>query len=102
MLALLLEMIVKEEANMKYINANMILPDELVAELQNYVQAGYLYIPAKDGARRSWGELSGYRKELDRRNAAIITAYHDGTPMEALADRYHLSTHTIKKIIYQK
>lgn len=87
---------------MKYINANLILPGELVEELQKYMQAGYLYVPAKEQARRSWGELSGYRKELDRRNAAIISEYHDGTPIEALADRHHLSPHTIKKIIYQK
>lgn len=33
---------------MKYINANAILPDMLVEELQKYVQAEYIYIPAKD------------------------------------------------------
>lgn len=87
---------------MKYINATLILPDELVEELQKYVQAGYLYVPAKGEARRSWGELSGYRKELDRRNTAILSQYRGGTALEALADRYHLSIHAIKKIIYQK
>ena len=54
---------------MKYINADMILPDSLVKELQKYVQAGYIYIPAIEEQHRSWGELSGYRKELDLRNA---------------------------------
>ena len=39
---------------MKYINANAILPDVLVEELQKYVQAGYIYIPAKDEQRKSW------------------------------------------------
>ena len=34
---------------MKYINANVILPDELVEELQKYVQAGYIYVPAREG-----------------------------------------------------
>lgn len=32
---------------MKYINANEILPVRLVEELQKYMQAGYIYIPAK-------------------------------------------------------
>ena len=32
---------------MKYTNATLILPDELVEELQKYIQAGYLYVPAK-------------------------------------------------------
>ena len=32
---------------MKYVNANAILPEELVKELQEYLQAGYIYVPAK-------------------------------------------------------
>ncbi len=50
---------------MKYINANEILPVRLVEELQKYMQAGYIYIPAKAEQHKSWGELSGYRKELE-------------------------------------
>lgn len=87
---------------MKYINANLILPDELVQELQKYMQAGYIYIPAKEERRKSWGELSGYRKELDQRNAAILSEYHRGISVETLADRYCLSIYAIRKIIYQK
>ena len=44
---------------MKYINAKTILPKALIEELQNYVQAGYIYVPAKEEQRKSWGELSG-------------------------------------------
>lgn len=53
---------------MKYINANEIFPIRLVEELQKYVQAGYVYIPAKTKQHKSWGELSSYRKELEDRN----------------------------------
>ena len=87
---------------MKYINANAILPDVLVEELQKYVQAGYIYITAKDEQRKSWGELSGYRKELKRRNQRIVSEYRQGTSVEELADRYYLSIYAIRKIIYQK
>lgn len=87
---------------MKYINANAILPDMLVEELQKYVQAGYIYIPAKDEQHKSWGELSGYRKELAKRNAVIIMEYENGVSMAELADRYFLSVSAIRKIIYQK
>jgi len=45
---------------MKYVNANDILPDILIEELQKYVQAGYIYIPVKGEQHKSWGELSGY------------------------------------------
>ena len=87
---------------MKYINANAILPDVLVEELQKYVQAGYIYIPAKDEQRKSWGELSGYRKELKRRNQRIVSEYRQGTSVEERADRYNLSIYAIRKIIYKK
>lgn len=87
---------------MKYINANTILPDMLIEELQKYIQAGYIYIPAKNEQHKSWGELSGYRKELNKRNKVIITEYKRGTSMENLAERYHLSIYAIRKIIYHK
>ena len=87
---------------MKYINANTILPAALVKELQKYIQAGYIYVPAKDEQRKSWGELSGYRKELKRRNQRIVSEYRQGTSVEELADRYYLSIYAIRKIIYQK
>lgn len=87
---------------MKYINANAILPKELVKELQEYLQAGYIYIPAKEEQRKSWGELSGYREELVKRNRAIISEYQNGLSIEKLAKRYHLSVYAIRKIIYEK
>ncbi len=87
---------------MKYRNANEILPVMLVEELQKYVQAGYIYIPAKTEQHKSWGELSGYRKELDDRNRKIISDYKQGMSVEKLADFYHLSVYAIRKIIYQK
>lgn len=87
---------------MKYINASEILPDMLVEELQQYVQAGYIYIPAKDEQHKSWGELSGYRKELNKRNEAIIDKYQNGASIEEPADEYYLSVYAIRKIIYQK
>lgn len=87
---------------MKYINANTILPDMLVEELQKYVQAGYIYIPAKDEQHKSWGELSGYRKELNERNEIIIKKYQNGVSIGELAEEYYLSVYAIRKIIYQK
>ena len=87
---------------MRYKNAQDIIPDHLLEELQKYVQAGYIYIPAKDEQHKSWGELSGYRKELNKRNEAIIDKYQNGASIEELADEYYLSVYAIRKIIYQK
>lgn len=87
---------------MKYLNANTVLPDVLIAQLQNYVQGEYLYIPAKKNRRKGWGERSGYRKEIDARNEKILQARASGVSIDALAETYSLSVHAIKKIIYQK
>ena len=87
---------------MKYVNATAILPDMLVNALQEYVQAGYVYVPAKQEQRKSWGELSGYREELTKRNAAIMIDYNKGVSVDELAERYSLSVYAIRKIIYKK
>ena len=54
------------------------------------MQAGYIYIPAKTEQHKSWGEVSGCRKELEDRNKRIISDYKQGISMENLADSYHL------------
>lgn len=87
---------------MKHYNAAAVLPAALLGELQRYVQGGYLYVPARAGSRKAWGEASGYRQELNRRNEAIRTERRQGTPLERLAQDYHLSVSTIRKILYQK
>ncbi|WP_409342246.1 CD3324 family protein [Paenibacillus sp. MBLB4367] len=60
---------------MRYINANEILPIELIEKLQDFVQGEYIYIPAIKDQHKNWGELSGFREEIDRRNSEIIQAY---------------------------
>ena len=65
LLALLLDYLIKEEACiMKYINASTILPDELVEELQKYVQAGYIYIPAKTSSIRTGANCPAIGRNL--------------------------------------
>ena len=93
---------INEGARMKYINAETLLPDGLVKELQQYIQGGYLYVLANAAERRHWGELSGYRTELQQRNREIIGEYRNGVSVESLAERYHLSVYGIRKIIYRK
>ena len=39
--------------HLKYINAKTLLPEALVEELQNYIQAGYIYVPAKEEIGRA-------------------------------------------------
>ena len=74
---------------MKYVNAKAVLPYHLVEELQEYIQAGYIYIPAREDRHRAWGEQSGCRRELAERNAGIVDAYRQGVSLEELGDKYY-------------
>ena len=102
MLALLLDNHLKEEVRMKYINAKDLLPDTLVKELQSYIQGGYIYVPTEQTQQKRWGEVSGYRRQLQQRNRHIIEEYQKGISMDCLAEKYCLSVYAIRKIIYQK
>lgn len=86
---------------MKYIKANSILPISLIEELQNYIQGGYIYIPSKNGNKKGWGELSGYKREIEKRNKKIRMDYKHGKSLEELSKSYFLSIHSIRKIIYK-
>jgi len=87
---------------MKYINAKILLPDDLVKELQRYIQGGYVYVPTDQTQQKRWGEVSGYRQELKQRNDRITEEYRQGASIEYLAEEYCLSLSAIRKIIYQK
>ena len=87
---------------MKYRNAKALLPDALVRELQRYIQGGYLYVPTEQEQKKRWGEASGYRQELQWRNRQIRGQYQQGCSVDSLAEKYCLSVHAIRKIIYQK
>lgn len=86
---------------MKYIKADSILPITLIEELQNYIQGGYIYIPSKNENKKGWGELSGYKREIEKRNKKIRMDYKHGKSIEELSKSYFLSIHSIRKIIYK-
>lgn len=86
---------------MKYENAKDIFPQELLREIQKYTQGKIIYIPiCKE--KQPWGELSGYKQYLNKRNVEIKRKFTDGICIEALADEYWLSVESIKKIVYSK
>jgi len=90
---------IKEKARMKYVNANTLLPAVLVEELQGYIQGGYIYVPVRQDQPKHWGELSGYREELEKRNREIIRSFKAGDSMEYLAEKYYLSVYAIRNLV---
>ncbi|MGN7170084.1 CD3324 family protein [Paenibacillus cellulositrophicus] len=87
---------------MKYVNADIIFPEELLKEIQKYIQGSMVYIPTPEGQRKKWGENSGSRKHLSLRNETIRQQYIDGATIDELSDQFCLSIDSIRKIIYSK
>ena len=85
---------------MPYINADGLLPPELLREVQRYVQGTMVYVPKAGGRRLAWGARNGARDALDRRNDEIRSGHRAGRTVEELADRYGLSEDAIRKALY--
>ncbi|HCM26124.1 MAG: hypothetical protein A2Z99_09310 [Treponema sp. GWB1_62_6] len=85
---------------MSYINADSLLPPELLQEIQKYVQGSLVYIPRPLDLKLGWGLKNGTREMLDRRNADIRAAKAAGRRIEDLADEYGLSPDGIRKVLY--
>ncbi|HCO74033.1 MAG TPA: hypothetical protein DIT16_04170 [Clostridium sp.] len=41
---------------MGYVKAETILPDNLLREIQKYIQGEYVYIPSEHTTRKKWGK----------------------------------------------
>lgn len=87
---------------MKYSNAYNVLPIDIVKVIQKYVNGEYLYIPRKEEEQKKWGEQSGSRDILKKRNAKIYLKYIQGTEILDLAQEYYLSDKSIRRIISQQ
>lgn len=85
---------------MNYVKAAAVLPQELIKEIQKYVQGGTIYIPKPEGSHQKWGTRSGTRKSIAERNDRIKQDFRNGMSIAELADEYYLSTDSIKKIVY--
>ncbi|MBE5965380.1 MAG: hypothetical protein E7255_00115 [Lachnospiraceae bacterium] len=87
---------------MSYKKAEHVLPSELVALIQDYVDGEYIYIPRKDRKRKAWGSNTMIREELETRNASIYSDYLNGMSTNSLADKYYLSIKSIQRIVLNK
>lgn len=84
---------------MKYKNAQDILPDRLLKELQQYVSGETIYVPNAQ-EKKQWGETSGARSYYRQRNTQIREKHKCGSSLEELAQEYSLSVDSIRKIVY--
>ncbi len=84
---------------MGYINAEEILPIELIEEIWQYVDGENIYIPRKTDNRQQWGAGTRIKEELNTRNQQIFEDYLSGRKISELATLYYLSEKSIQRII---
>ena len=82
---------------MKYVNANDVLPEELLLMIQKYYQGGYLYIPK--GNYCEVKRQTDYKIELEKRNQHIYLKHLEGRTNGQLGNIYHLSEASIRRIV---
>ena len=87
---------------MCYIKVNKVLPEEVIALIQKYVEGEYIYIPRKVDNRQQWGSKTKAREEIGIRNSTIYKEYVGGVSRIELADKYYLSRKSIDRIILEQ
>lgn len=87
---------------MSYLRADVILPDELLSKIQEYVQDGLIYVPKPKNLHKKWGEASGSRESIKHRNKEIKDKFKNSKSIEQLSKEYFLSIESIKRIVYTK
>ncbi len=80
---------------MRYVNANDVLPVDLLFAIQTYYQGGYLYIPKHNERRVT--KQTAYKNELEKRNRRIYLMH------TKLRECYQRITYrkTLLKMIFQ-
>ncbi len=84
---------------MSYTNAEKLLPDHLLAEIQKYVDGAYIYIPRRKNKRRAWGTSTKSCQCTIQRNREIFRRYRAGSSVLELASMYFLSDKTVYHIL---
>ena len=84
---------------MSYINANSVLPEKLIKEIQKYVNGINLYIPKVPETRCTY---SSYKLEVSKRNQEIYDLFLRGEKVSELASQYFLSEKSIYRILGEK
>lgn len=84
---------------MSYISAEEILPREILAFVQQYVDGQMLYIPRRAEEKRIWGTATETREKLRSRNEDMYAKFCEGMPVKVLAEEYFLTEKSVQRII---
>lgn len=84
---------------MGYIRAEEVLPSNVLAMVQEYIDGQMLYVPKKAPERDKWGSVSGTKAYLQDRNTRIYDEYQAGSSVKLLSEKYFLSEKSIQRIL---
>lgn len=84
---------------MGYKNGKDILPDDLIEQIQKYVDGENIYIPRKEENRKHWGEDTNIKNLIYARDVEIYGKYQNGYRVIDLSEEYNISTQGIYKIL---
>ncbi len=84
---------------MSYRNVYDLLPEEIVAQIQEYIDGQAIYIPKKESNKKSWGENTDTRQVLADRNSRIYRDYKSGMSTVLLSEKYYLAEKSIRRIL---
>ena len=87
---------------MDYYNAEDLFPKEVLQKIKKYAAGKMVYFPKNEEEKSKWGMLSGQKLYYRKRNQMICNEFLYGVSVVQLAEKYHLSVETIKKIVYSK
>ena len=84
---------------MSYMRANEVLPAEVLAVVQQYVEGEMLYIPKRSDSKRAWGAGTETKKTLELRNARMYDMYCKGVSLKELSDEFFLTEKSVQRIM---
>jgi hypothetical protein len=93
---------IRRERLLNYRNGKDFLPELLLQQLQEFVEGELIYIPRRSEQRAGWGAVNGTRYKLEMRNREIHLHYVSGMTVRELAEHYHLSVDSIRKVLQKQ
>ena len=82
---------------MSYIKAEMILPQDLIEAIQQYVSGKSIYIPSKE--KLDWGSQTHSKQYFASRNKNICNEYENGLTVTDLSKKYSLSEKSVYRVL---
>ena len=81
---------------MKYVKAQTIFPQPLLAEIQKYIQGEMVYMPKLPDNYAKWGANTDLKGAAVLRNNKIVAAFKTGTTIPELAKEFYFSEEQLK------